>query len=550
MTLGASASVVSDDAIPPSLLQHTETNLRNAYFHAAKANLRDLELHPREILNADGFAANPVDPSVGIKKAIDAMSKTAAKEVEAVEKQKDTEARNNENVPTDTNASGQLVSTSNDTSPPLKRLKNDVDSPAGKTQNKKIKKTVRNLSSAFASLAKAATRRVRSDWSTAYGLLVSDRVSIEQVVKESQDQETRQKWRTETITKRHVELRSRVKESTKVDDDSRNDSRKGQTLTDIEASTWHAATELPKADERDTHELTSYAEAAEETGRKEWVVGALRWCHDCFVDFFYAGRAVEYEVKKERRVFFAEHGRRMSDAKLDALRNELSSGYLGLKGDPGLVPVRSRDEETSKDDKDIEIKRLPTLLDVGSCWDYFRVFETNGDYTVTAFDLCPRTCSVFRCDFLELEVTAEGSDMVVGQEEDQGTRALTSYPVNSTSAVILSLVLSYVPTPKMRGEMIRKARQVLLDNGRGLLLITTPHSTDRAYSQKNKTNMLSVWRENIERMGFERVKYERKHAVHCMAFRTIGIGPGSMTQGNALPLPIAFDGLERQATKV
>jgi hypothetical protein len=70
---------------------------------------------------------------------------------------------------------------------------------------------------------------------------------------------------------------------------------------------------------------------------------------------------------------------------------------------------------------------------------------------------------------------------------------LISLPANSVSAVVLSLVLSYVPSPELRGEMIRKAREVLLDNGRGVLTITTPHSTDRAYSNKNKTNVLDMY---------------------------------------------------------
>jgi hypothetical protein len=110
----------------------------------------------------------------------------------------------------------------------------------------------------------------------------------------------------------------------------------------------------------------------------------------------------------------------------------------------------------------------------------------------------------------------------------------------------MSLVLSYLPDPFMRGEMVRRARQVLLDDGRGVLLIVTPHSTDRSYSNANRTNALAIWKENIESLGFERAAYERMRSVHCVAFRTVGNGPGVDVGRRAPELPIAFDAKERE----
>jgi hypothetical protein len=56
---------------------------------------------------------------------------------------------------------------------------------------------------------------------------------------------------------------------------------------------------------------------------------------------------------------------------------------------------------------------------------------------------------------------------------------LEALPAGCANAVVMSLVLSYVPTPRQRGEMIRRARELLAGDGRGLLLLITPHSTDK-----------------------------------------------------------------------
>ena len=252
----------------------------------------------------------------------------------------------------------------------------------------------------------------------------------------------------------------------------------------------------------------------------------------------------------------------MTDAEATARLRALTLGHLGMDGDPGLVPARLERSEGKRKRQNAQ------LLDVGSCWDYFRAFENDAEtYEVVALDLAPRTPRVFRCDFLELAITPEGSEMQTSVEktleestlEDAsspfGTRpenpspfvtTLRSYPAGRASAVVMSLVLSYLPCPRMRGEMVRRAREVLLDDGRGVLLIVTPHSTDRSYSGASRTNALAVWRENVERVGFERVAYERKKSVHCVAFRTVGAGPGAVRMGEAPPLPIAFDAKERE----
>ena len=55
--------------------------------------------------------------------------------------------------------------------------------------------------------------------------------------------------------------------------------------------------------------------------------------------------------------------------------------------------------------------------------------------------------------------------------------ALPSLPRGCFDVVCLCLVLSYIPQPLQRTEAVWRARQLLREGG--LLLIITPHSTNR-----------------------------------------------------------------------
>ena len=560
--------------VPPGLWQFAGKKLREAYFHAARASVRDLELNPRPARDEDRVAADPPDPEPGVRRVLSAIRDLAVASVASAD------------VP----AAEREDQTRNASNP--------------KRRRKKETRARSSVCARFDADAKAAARRARADWRAAAALLLDDfskneenetarraltRRAVLEHLENAAESERRAKWRTETITGRHSDLRRRasslireLKSSSNDDRDSFDDDKKNDDATraprgasfngalksddppNVATSlreTWRAATGV-SADAKDAAHALAYAEAAEETGRKPWVTEALRWCHDFTTRFLRGGGAAAFALKAERRRVFRETGVRMTDAEATARLRALTLGHLGMDGDPGLVPARLERSEGKRKRQNAQ------LLDVGSCWDYFRAFENDAEtYEVVALDLAPRTPRVFRCDFLELAITPEGSEMQTSVEktleestlEDAsspfGTRpenpspfvtTLRSYPAGRASAVVMSLVLSYLPCPRMRGEMVRRAREVLLDDGRGVLLIVTPHSTDRSYSGASRTNALAVWRENVERVGFERVAYERKKSVHCVAFRTVGAGPGAVRMGEAPPLPIAFDAKERE----
>jgi len=551
--------------VPPGLWQFAGKKLREAYFHAARASVRDLELNPRPARDEDRVAADPPDPEPGVRRVLSAIRDLAVAAAD---------------VPDDEDDEDRTRSASN----------------RSKRRKKKETHKLSIVCARFDADAKAAARRARADWRAAAALLLDRRFSVEYThppnaprpsdaeteslraftrravlahLERAAESERRAKWRTETITGRHSDLRRRANGSLPIaslpafgNDGALTSDDPPNEIREIR-ETWRAATGV-SADAKDAAHALAYAEAAEETGRKPWVTEALRWCHDFTTRFLRGGGAAAFALKAERRRVFRETGARMTDAEAAARLRALSSGHLGMDGDPGLVPAKPETSEGKRKRPNAQ------LLDVGSCWDYFRAFENDTEtYEVVALDLAPRTPRVFRCDFLELAITPEGSEMQTSVEKEKAaetledasspfgtrrqenpspfvTRTLRSYPAGRASAVVMSLVLSYLPCPRMRGEMVRRAREVLLDDGRGVLLIVTPHSTDRSYSGASRTNALAVWRENVERIGFERVAYERKKSVHCVAFRTVGAGPGAVRLGEAPPLPIAFDAKERE----
>ena len=554
--------------VPPGLWQFAGKKLREAYFHAARASVRDLELNPRPARDEDRAAADPPDPEPGVRRVLSAIRDLAVASAHVP-------AANDEDK-------------TRDASNPKRRKKKETRARS-------------SVCARFDADAKAAARRARADWRAAAALLLDDfsknvfqkrdaetaetvedeknetarrafaRRAVLAHLESAAESERRAKWRTETITGRHSDLRRRASSLVRELQSSSNDdcsfvgndatrdavsgagdgALKSDELKSSLRETWRAATGV-SADAKDAAHALAYAEAAEETGRKPWVTEALRWCHDFTTRFLRGGGAAAFALKAERRRVFRETGVRMTDAEAAARLRALTSGHLGMDGDPGLVPARLETSEGKRKRPNAQ------LLDVGSCWDYFRAFENDTEtYEVVALDLAPRTPRVFRCDFLELAITPEGSEMQTSVEKAAETledasspspfvTTLRSYPAGRASAVVMSLVLSYLPCPRMRGEMVRRAREVLLDDGRGVLLIVTPHSTDRSYSGASRTNALAVWRENVERVGFERVAYERKKSVHCVAFRTVGAGPGAVRMGEAPPLPIAFDAKERE----
>ena len=169
-----------------------------------------------------------------------------------------------------------------------------------------------------------------------------------------------------------------------------------------------------------------------------------------------------------------------------------------------------------------------------------------------------------QCDFLALEVGAPDSTAVVTPHESFAAGCLRALPAASFDVVALSLVLSYIPTPRQRGAVILKARQLLptpspvderlrsaeaaaqaaaqaaaraaaVDPAvaahdavgaagaqwrRGMLLLVDTFSVDRKAQTWAEQTYLRAWVESIEEAGFVFLRHVPLKRSHALAFAT------------------------------
>lgn len=328
----------------------------------------------------------------------------------------------------------------------------------------------------------------------------------------------RSEWRREVIVEHHRKMRASAAQSEDAD------------------ASWSEA-----VGEGGATALAAYAEAATEVGNRAWVLSALEWVVDSVGRYFGDGSDC---VAEKRLVDF-------SWALANKRRARAISRARGISMDEAMNEVISEGVLGTPEQKIHDV----TLFDVGSCWDYFGS-HFKGPWpgklervTTMACDLRPSTKSVFQCDWLRVDIGDRETTIEppsIGGE----FQSLVAVREHSCHALVFSLVLSYVPTAKQRGEMVRRARLTLMNRGKGLFFIITPHSTDKGHCPQKSLPILKAWRESIEALGFERVVYERHRSVHCLAFRTIGDGSEARKAiGDPPELSIAFDAQVKELKK-
>lgn len=314
-------------------------------------------------------------------------------------------------------------------------------------------------------------------------------------------------WRRGVIVGHHRALRAAAREAEDVDE------------------TWERTILEQKP------ALRAYAEAATEVGNRAWVVSALEWCVDAMGRYFGNGEGsskaattpFSWQLANKRRARELTRAETSSKATIEMMLRDVVESD-GPRGTP---------------DRSVAAGTSIKILDIGSCWDYFNL-HFKGPWPgrlsaeTTACDLMPSVPSVYECDWLKVEF---------GNAQRVTDRRLEAVAQHAADVVVFSLVLSYLPTPKQRGEMVRRARLALKNRGGGLLFIITPHSTDKGHCGQKALPILGEWRDALRTLGFDRVLYERLRSVHCLAFRTIGDGDEARAAAASPPeLRIAFDG--------
>ncbi|ENN71469.1 hypothetical protein YQE_11886, partial [Dendroctonus ponderosae] len=141
------------------------------------------------------------------------------------------------------------------------------------------------------------------------------------------------------------------------------------------------------------------------------------------------------------------------------------------------------------------------LLDVGSCYNPFKIFEI---FEVVPLDIAPASSEVLHCDFTNVEV---GDNSVI-----TGNR-VKQLEKEWFDIVVFSLLLEYLPSPEQRLKCCIKAYNLL--KREGVLVIVTPDSNHVGSNAK----IFKSWQYVLARQGFVRVKYEKLPYLHCMLFR-------------------------------
>nr|CAB3225950.1 uncharacterized protein LOC778832 [Phallusia mammillata] len=263
---------------------------------------------------------------------------------------------------------------------------------------------------------------------------------------------------------------------------------------------------------KDESQLQQYAKAMENLATKVWEVDCdgtdrteytLKWCKSVLRSYYTNGGRLKLLDKDDRR------------------KRHYADESSGSTFSCGPNPYCMYNDETSelKVDKGIwESGDKIRVLDVGSCYNPFRGAD---DLETTPIDLAPANPDVFKCDFVNVAVKDDtlvtkksknvNSEMELQVEGDE----ITLLPYAFYHAVVFSLLLTYIPCPKVRWCLCEKAHRLLATNG--LLLIVAPDSCH----QNRHAALMKEWKNAIESIGFQRTIYSKDTHLHLMAFRKV-----------------------------
>jgi len=238
----------------------------------------------------------------------------------------------------------------------------------------------------------------------------------------------------------------------------------------------------------DEDRLKAYADAAVVMGQKDWVKQGNQWVLSFAKDYFHGPGNVKSYLKRKR--------------------GDMSGREVEKLTPFGREKIR--------------------LLDVGSCYNPFLTMRGAELFDILALDVCPGHPSVLKCNFLELGIGSPDSVVSIS-----GIGELLSLPSGSYDAVVMSLVLSYLPSPLMRRDMVVKAKHLLSKFSHkdqshlsGLLMIVEKESIF-SKDQRGNCRLASIaqWRAVISSLGFSHVRYQelvtKSNRAHIMIFQAI-----------------------------
>jgi len=323
--------------------------------------------------------------------------------------------------------------------------------------------------------------------------------------------------------------------------------------------------------EANEEDLQQYSKAAAATGKSKWVKNALTWSFEFFEHYYgklesevdHDGDEDVKQYAKSRRKLITSLGEDVG--KLAPNRGTIYPGKRKRdvnceeENEESAVEMRNASIDrkrrygranrssniNSSDDENDGNKQTFWLLDVGSCWDFYREYERKRTYfskcKVAAFDLAPENGAddVLEGDFLDVQFfdhieDGNGAETLL-KKSSSSSKRLVGLKLCSFNIVVLSLVLTYVPTPESRFQMIINARKCLKGDGDGLLMIIEPHGFD-----KSKENLVAkTWQKTIESVGFEAlVNSKTRDGLHLLIFKTSPLPPLSSERKDKLVMAL------------
>ena len=241
-------------------------------------------------------------------------------------------------------------------------------------------------------------------------------------------------------------------------------------------------------EQQDAIDLQKYSNASAVTGQKPWLKQAHKMMAAQMEEYFlltsdarrrYVERESAIKLKTLRREYF--------ETNQDRLPADLAN--------EALVKCATEISASVSQHEDRKIK----LLDVGSCHDAFRSLLE--DHEVVALDLKPAVSSCYVADFLQIDAHAPDHVGFVTEKCGAGTgndsKKLISIPSHHFDVLVMSLVLSYLPSAAQRYEIISHARKFLKTGGLLSLLIAKSVAAKRT-----RDVVLENWRRAIEGLGF------------------------------------------------
>jgi len=195
----------------------------------------------------------------------------------------------------------------------------------------------------------------------------------------------------------------------------------------------------------------------------------ITWIYNQIVKYFTnGGIKVEWERDKKRRDKFGE-------------KSEEIDPKLGSK----------------------QLTNKLAILDVGSCYNPFSRYE---ELDVLPIDIAPANNKVKKCDFLSAKL---------GKANIYQDREVVALSRRGFCCVIFSFLLEYLPTTRQRYECVKKAVDLLEEDG--LLVVVTP---DSCHETKN-SRQLKDWRTGLALMGLAKVTYEKTKHFHGLTYRKV-----------------------------